>query len=369
MSRDTEDVPVTGADLEPGYGGFPLIEVDDSAERDVNFFNDWVQHPLPDDYWSKIDGDERWRDIASPVLFMAGWFDPFLISQLRDFTRIRSSGQPSAAAKSRLIIGPWAHAYTPTQPDGSKPDNFRLASITQSLPWFNLHLKGSVRSQDPSVVKLFVMGENVWRNEDEWPLARTVYSPYYLTESPTNSLATKPHDRSSKISYDSDPHNPVPSRGGAMLGPRAGPRLQDLKPRPDVIAFDTDPLSLPIEITGPIKVVLFVQTDADSTDFVATLMDVHPSGRAFKISDGIIRRNYERMSVKRIEIEMWPTSILVAAGHKLRLHISSSSYPRFDVNPNTGRDISTEASPIVAHQSIFLGGSTPSHLLLPIIPR
>jgi putative CocE/NonD family hydrolase len=154
-----------------------------------------------------------------------------------------------------------------------------------------------------------------------------------------------------------------------MLGPRAGPRLQDLKPRPDVIAFETDPLKLPIEITGPIKVVIFVQSDSVSTDLVATLIDVHPSGRAYKITDGIIRREYERNNVERIEIELWPTSILVAAGNKLRLHISSSSYPRFDVNPNTGRDISTEASPIVAHQSIFLGGSTPSHLLLPIIPR
>jgi putative CocE/NonD family hydrolase len=152
-------------------------------------------------------------------------------------------------------------------------------------------------------------------------------------------------------------------------------REQDLTPRDDVLSFVTEPLYTDIEITGPVQAVLYVQTTAPNTDFAVTIMDVHTDGRAYNISEGILRASYDpgagggRDDVARIEISMWPTSIVIGKGHSLRVHISSSSYPRFDVNPNTGRPTATETAPVIANQTLLLGGATPSHIVLPVIPR
>ena len=158
-----------------------------------------------------------------------------------------------------------------------------------------------------------------------------------------------------------------------MLGPRAGMREQARTARDDVLSFATAPLESDLEITGPLRAILHVRTTAPSTDFTANLLDIHPDGRVFNISEGISRRSYttdsEPSEPIEIEIQMWPTSLLVPRGHRLGLDISSSNTPRFDVNPNTGGDIATETHPVPAEQRVFWGGNTPSRIILPIIPR
>jgi putative CocE/NonD family hydrolase len=369
--------------LQRGFDGFPVIEADDRAVGNVAFFDDWLLHREAHAYWALIDGQDRTRTLAAPVLLMAGWYDPFLPTQLRDFMTLRREAASRVAGHSRLIIGPWVHADTVRFPDGSTTDAYRRASLAPSLSWFDHHLMGSPR--DPSLaapVRLYVMGENVWRSEQEWPLARAQYTPFYLRSGGrANSAAgdgrltrDAPHAPEPADSYLYDPRNPVPSRGGAMLGTRAGIALQtDVESRDDVLVYTGEPLANDMEVTGPISAILYVSTDAPNTDFTVKLVDVHPDGKAYNVSDGILRRSYPQPAASgaatEIAVELWPTSMLFRRGHRLRVEVSSSNHPRFDRNPNTGGDIPTERHPVMAKQSLSHGAAAPSRVILPVIPR
>jgi uncharacterized protein len=280
---------------------------------------------------------------------------------------------------------PGSHADSVRFADGSTTGSYRRASLTPSLPWFDQQLLG--RPVDPSLaapVRIYVLGENVWRDEQEWPLARTRYETWYLrSRGHANSirgdgiLTSDPptvdeDERPDTFVYD--PRRPVPSRGGAMLGPRAGIYDQkQVEQRNDVLVYSTEPLSQDLELTGPISVVLQVTTNAPSTDFTAKLVDVFPNGKAYNVSDGILRRDYSSQTSaarpEEIVIDLWPTSMLFRSGHRLRLEISSSDYPRFDRNPNTGGNIATETQPRVALQQIIHSSTALSRIVLPVIPR
>lgn len=365
--------------LERGFNGFPLIEADNRAAQDVDFFNDWVLHDKPDNYWLNIDGKARAQNLQVPVLLMAGWYDPFLPTQLQDFELIKQYTDSKVANSSQLIIGPWSHADSIKFPGGSSAGDYRPASLEPSIDWFDRHLMDKHNETAKTPVKLFVMGENKWRNEYEWPLARTQYQSYYLHNSGNantlngngrlNTTLPAEHEVSDHFQYD--PQHPVPSRGGAMLGPRAGIALQnEIEMRPDVLVYTTDKFDKEIEITGLVKLVLHVSTDVPNTDFTAKLVDVHPDGRAYNISNGILRNTFTNQKQPvAIEIKLWPTSILIKTGHKIRLEISSSDFPRFDRNPNTGQLIATETKTRIANQIIYHNQKMPSRLILPIIPR
>jgi len=365
--------------LERGFNGFPLIEADSRAARDIDFFNDWVLHNKPDNYWLEIDGIERAQHLQAPVLLMAGWFDPFLPTQLQDFKSIRQYADSKVANSSQLIIGPWTHADSVKFPDGSTAGDYRPASLAPSIDWFDRQLMTKQNKATIAPVKLFVMGENKWRNEFEWPLARTQYQSYYLhSKGNANTVSgdgrldtTAPTESELPDRYQYDPLNPVPTSGGAMLGPRAGMALQnENEKRPDVLIYTTDKFSQEMEITGPIKLFLHVSTDVASTDFTAKLVDVYPDGRAYNISNGILRRSYlDSKEPVEIEIELWPTSTLITKGHHIRLEISSSDFPRYDRNPNTGHLIATEIKTRIASQTVHHSLAMPSHLILPVIPR
>ena len=371
-SRGAEDVSVDEELFDSMPVEFPLVQADDRAGADVPFFNDWVLHPTRDDYWLSIDGVDRVAGLRAPALLLAGWFDPFLPSQIADFEQIRVAVAPEVSDNTHLIIGPWGHAFEPPLPGGQLPGNYRLASLAPSLPWFDRHLKGDTSQPQLPRVRLFIMGENVWRDEHEWPLARTKYTPYFLdgSENPGGLYAAPPVNPG-QTTFSFDPRSPVPTHGGAMLGTRSGIQRQPDATRDDVLSFRTPPLEHDVEITGPVRMVLYVQTSAPSTDFTGLLLDVRPDGQAHNISEGILRRSYagEADIPTRIEIVMWPTSIIVPRGHTLRVDISSSNYPRFDVNPNTGGEIATETISIVAEQTVYWGASTPSHIVLPLVPR
>jgi uncharacterized protein len=379
MSRGEQDVTPEANDLSRGFTGFPLVEADDRAVGDVRFFNDWVLHQSRDDYWAQIDGDSRASRLQAPVLLMAGWYDPFLPTQLNDFMRIQSDADPRIAAQSCLIIGPWMHAETVSFRDGAAPRNYRLESLAPSVAWFDRHLQGADGPAMPPI-RIYVLGIHQWRDEQEWPLARTEYTSHYLhSKGAANSAQgdgrltldpaknTEPPDQ---FSYD--PRNPVPTAGGAMLGSDAGiARQNEVEAREDVLVYTSEPVAEDLEITGPIELVLYVSTTAPCTDFTAKLVDVHPDGETYNLSEGIRRRNYDQPSADptEISIHLWPTSTVFRTGHRLRLEVSSSNYPRFDRNPNTGRDIAFETAPVTAAQSVFHTATSPSRLILPLIPR
>lgn len=378
-SRGKEDEDPSFHALEKGFNGFPLIEADDRAVGDIPFFNEWAAAQPGSTYWTAIDGTDRAANAKAPVLLMAGWSDPFLPTQLRDFKSLQQSSIGRVAQDSRLIIGPWTHADPIIFPDGAAPESYRAASLAPSIPWFDHHLLGEPLAATLNApVRLYVMGENVWRDEAAWPLARARHTAFYLQGNGSanglqgdGKLLPDLPERAVKDTYRYDPMHPVPSHGGAMLGPRAGMMKQnEVEARSDVLVYSTPPLAEDVEVTGPISAILYVQTSAPNTDFTVKLVDVHPDGFAYNISDGILRRGYAANSApSEITVELWPTSMLFKRGHNIRVEVSSSNFPRYDRNPNTGGDILKEVSSVVASQTLHHSPAMPSRIILPVIPR
>lgn len=260
---------------------------------------------------------------------------------------------------------------------------YRKSTLEPSLSWFDTHLQMTQKAIDLPRIRLFVMGENRWRDEQEWPLARTVYTPYYLrSEGHANSLhgdgrleQIAPERKEPADKYLYDPLDPVPTRGGAMLGDRSGIVTQnEVETRKDVLVYSTAGLVEPLEVTGPLHAVLYVETDALSTDFTVKLVDVHPDGVAYNVCDGILRQQYRRSGQElgeptQIKVELGPTSHVFLSGHRLRVEVSSSNFPRFDRNTNTGEDPAFVTKTQIAHQTVLHTATYPSRIVLPIIPR
>jgi putative CocE/NonD family hydrolase len=256
------------------------------------------------------------------------------------------------------------------------------------LRWFDHFLKGvSNGVLDEAPIRLFVMGDNRWRDEYEWPLARTQYTNVYLRSSgKANSLrgngglsfsapGEEPPDH-----YVYNPQDPVPTRGGTTLGLALGVFDQTkIEEREDVLIYTGDVLSTDLEVTGPLSLKLFAASSAPDTDFTAKLVDVRPDGYAQNIAEGVIRARFrESLStptlitpekVYEYTIDLWATSHVFKAGHRLRLEVSSSNFPRYDRNPNTGHDFGADTELRTARQTIFHDNRYPSHLVLPVIPR
>jgi putative CocE/NonD family hydrolase len=258
-----------------------------------------------------------------------------------------------------------------------------------AVRWFNYWLKSmNTGVADEKPVNIFVMGDNVWRQEDDWPLARTKYTPFYLhsggranTLNGDGVLSRIPPQTERNDSFVYDPNDPVPTYGGSLLGPNpTGPSDQrPVETRQDVLVYTSDPLAEDLEITGPISAKLFAGSSATDTDFTVKLVDVWPNGYAQNIQDGIIRARYRTSKthptlltpdqVYEFTIDLWATSHVVKPGHRLRVEVSSSNFPHYDRNPNTGGPLFKEDNFKRATQTIFHDPAHPSHLILPIIPR
>lgn len=381
-SRGDRDRDVDIADLDRAAGVLPIVDADDVAIGDTDFFNDWVLKRDDDDYWRAIDGRDRPGQLKAPVLLMAGWYDPFLPGQLRDFQDILARADPTVADRTRLIVGPWGHATEVRLPGQDEPTPYRSESVVRMIPWAD-EMLGLAPAAGAPKVSLFVMGVNEWRAEKEWPLARTRYVRFYLhsggranTSAGDGALAMTPPDGAQPPDrFDYDPRDPVPSAGGAMLGERSGPKLQNaVEGRSDVLVYTSEPMARATEVTGPVSAEIFVASDAPSTDFTAKLVDVHPDGSAYNLASGIRRVEPagagagDVIAPRPIRIELWPTSNVFLPGHRIRLEISSSNFPRFDRNPNTSEPAATATAVRVAAQTIFHSHDRPSYVLLPIIP-
>lgn len=245
------------------------------------------------------------------------------------------------------------------------------------MRFFAHHLKGELPgyAEEPRV-RIYVTGENVWRDEREWPLARTEWTPYYLHGTDGDGeLSPEPPTDEAPESYLYDPTDPVP--GSLMIGPTNNDPvdLDAVAARPDVLVYTTPPLADDLEVTGPVKVELWASSSAPSTDFTAKLIEVFADGSAIHLCQGIVRTDVADAqsqvpgAVYRYVIDLRVTSTLVKAGHRIRLHVSSSEYPTFDPNPNTGGRITHDVETVPATQHVFHDALRPSRLILPIIPR
>ncbi len=377
--------------LQEAYAHLPLRTYGDQFERKVFYLNDWARHPFYDDYWKVRGIDRQYDDVAVPVLNVGGWYDIFSKPTIEMVDRVRESSKDRMARRNQIVVmGPWAHGVG-VRRVGELDFGEEAAMDMGDLQfrWMRYWLQDEETGvHDWPAYHLFVMGENRWRGEDEWPLERTRFTPYYLrsagkanTLDGDGQLALEEPGEEPQDSFVYDPSDPAPTQGGNnLIGAPVGPMDQrEVEKRSDVLVYTTEALAEDVEVTGPVTLVLYAASTARDTDFTGKLVDVHPDGAAYNLCDGILRARYregrdrvellEPGKVYRFEIDLWVTSNRFRRGHRIRLEVSSSNYPRFDRNPNTGGAFGEDEEFLPATQTVFHDGEHPSHLLLPVIPR
>jgi putative CocE/NonD family hydrolase len=373
------------------YRRLPLTAWADDLAPVARYVGDYLRNQADGPPWWEINVARQHPQIAVPMYHVTSWYDIFLEGGLSNFAGLRRG--PAGHAQ-KLLVGPWAHLFPYTNPTSTGTGDIdfgpeALISLHDiQLRWFDHWLKGvDTGIVDEPPVKIFVMGENRWRDEQEWPLARTRYTRYYFHS--RGHAATSPDD--GRLDRDTpgdeapdqfvyDPADPVPTRGGNTLILPMG--VQDQRPvesRADVLVFTSAVLTEPLEVTGPIVVTLHAASSAPDTDFTAKLVDVRPDGYAQNLADGIGRARYRDSptsptlltpgEVTRFTIDLWATSHVFLSGHRVRVEISSSNFPRFDRNLNTGEDPATGTRWQTARQTVFHDSRYPSHITLPVIPR
>jgi uncharacterized protein len=372
----------------------PVASMGEQAGRNLPFWKDWVEHASYDEYWEAINDEARWGEMVAPALNMGGWYDLYAAQTFANFNGLRLQGGSPAARQSKLIVGPWPHALSVSSRTGDI--DFGAHSMVDlealELRWFDYWLKGIDNGiVDEPPLRLFIMGSKQWRDEYEWPLARTVWQKWYLhsdgsanTLRGNGSLSPQAPEDEAVDRFVYDPDYPVQTIGGNnCCSPHIvpwGPHDQRaVEMRSDVLCYTSQPLENDLEVTGPIQVVLYAATDGLDTDWTAKLVDVSPTGYAMNLCDGIIRARYRESfaqptlltpgKVYEYTIDVGVTGNLFRKGHRIRIEISSSNFPRFDRNLNTGHEFGADAEMRAAQQTVHHSAGYPSHILLPVIPE
>ncbi len=371
----------------------PLLEQDTVIGWRMPFIRDILNHPENDVYWKPIRFEGKYCNVRSSVYILAGWYDLFTGQNLKNFVELT---KPSTSGESRtnhkIIVGPWAHGgfqdSTLGDMDFGKHAGIEITDLMHR--WFDYHLKGmntGIAEEPP--VQIFVMGINVWRYENEWPLDRTQYTKYYFHSYETanskdgdGQLELRIPSNEPPDSFIYDPSNPVPSTPDSSVFDdfKYSPiDHSNLESRKDILVYTTLPLEKDTEITGPVRITLYAASSAKNTDFTGKLLDVHPDERAIYLCDGIIRASFrngpvntsfiEPGKVYEYSIDLWATSNVFKKGHRIRVEISSSNFPRFDRNLNTAMNNALATEMVQAKQTIYHNEKYPSHIVLPVIPR
>jgi hypothetical protein len=360
------------------------------------YFLDWLDHPTYDGYWKQWSIEENYENIQVPALTIAAWYDIFQGGSLRNYMGMRDhAGNEAARSGQHLVVAIGGHSgwgRTIGEVDFGPDALFDENAVI--LDWYDYLFLGKQNEfANGKPVKIFVMGKNEWRFEDSWPLERAKPTRYRLysggaANGPLGKglLSTGPTDFIAKDAdtFVYDPANPVPTVGGPLccdavhLAP--GPRDQkEVEARPDVLVYSTQPLEEDLEVTGPVTLDLFASSTAVDTDFTAKLVDVYPDGRAINLTEGILRAKYRESTreakpivpgqVYEYKIDMWSTSNVFLKGHRIRLEVSSSNFPRFDRNLNTGKDAATDSTFVKATNTILHDSAHPSALILPVVGK
>jgi uncharacterized protein len=384
------------------YWTLPIMNSGDDMGRHTENWKEWLRHPAYDDWWREVSIEDKYDRIAVPAYLADAWFDLYNQGAPVNFNGIRTKGKTEAARKgTRLLMGPWTHNLgalgTATKVGDIDFGPSSLFPLTETqLRWFDFWLKGIQNGMDREApVKIYVMGANVWRDEQEWPLARTEYTKYYLgSGGKANSVTgdgvlgtTAPTNQPSDT-FTYDPRYPVPTLGGHTccseptvpipMGPRDN-RTTEI--RPDVLVYTTPVLTQDVEVTGPVVAKLFASTSGKDTDFTVKLTDVFPGpeSRAINVADGILRARYrngpdkpellEPGKVYDFTVDLLNTSNVFKKGHRIRIEVSSSNFPQYDRNHNTGTPLFTDTEMVAARQTIYHDPERASYILLPIVPR
>jgi putative CocE/NonD family hydrolase len=385
-----EDTSAELADLEAwlndparAFGSRPLIERG-AVNAMLPAYEAWLTRDRDDDFWRAISVSDRWSAIEIPALHIGGWYDLFLRGTIANY-----AGMARHAPDQELLIGPWAHAV---EYDALGEVDFgpgasaaALDMTGVQLEFFDRHLAELPAADERPAAKVFAMGANTWVSHSRWPPAEAQTQSLWLTGPDGDARGRlcdrRPEAAQPSSNYTFDPADPVPTIGGATflpgayIGLQAGPR--DQRPayhRQDVLTFTGPALDAALTIAGSVTVELYAATSAKDTDFTAKLVDVQPDGRALLICDGIVRRRHltgtaNAGGVERYEIDLGHTYCVLGPGHRLQLDISSSNFPRFDVNPNHGGDIARarEADRVVARQRVFHDSEHASRVLVDVL--
>jgi putative CocE/NonD family hydrolase len=350
-------------------------------------FQKAIAHPAYDSFWRAISTREQLSRVRIPVFSVGGWYDNFVESDLDAYSTLRKT-----SGVNRILIGPWPHNMSLRFADTDFGSDFMQPIRQYQFEWFDQWLKGKdspLLSQPP--VKIFVMGANKWRDEREWPPEDARPTDFFLdSEGRANTLdgdgglSDKPVKHAAEDRFVFDPYDPVPTRGGAVCcNPQVfpwGPMDQrSVELRKDVLVYTTKPLKHDVEAIGPVQVILYVATSAKDTDFTAKLVDVFPDGYARNLTDGILRLRYRTTlerpeparpgEIYRITVDAGVTSNAFLKGHRIRVEISSSNFPRFDRNPNTGGPVADETRLLRASQTIYHDKDRQSRLVLMTMPN
>lgn len=373
---------------------YPMFTVPDPRTLAL-YYRDWLAHPGYDPYWKQISIEEHYSAIRVPVFNIAAWYDIFLGGSLRNYRLLKTqAGTEAARNGQRLFVGLGGHAGGWEQEKIGDVDFGKNAPFDGDgivLDWYDHLLKGEENFFSGSKpVRIFVMGKNVWRDEDDWPLARAKSTKYFLhsagkanSASGDGTLSLTTPEREQQDSFIYDPANPVPTIGGPLccdsVHLKPGPYDQKAaEERPDVLVYTTDAFTKDTEVTGPVSLDLYASTSAVDTDFTAKLVDVWPNGFAQNLTEGILRLRYRDSQetpqlakpgqIYHLTVDVWATSNVFLAGHRLRLEVSSSNFPRFDRNLNTGEEQATSTRMVKATNTIYHDTQRPSALILPVVP-
>ncbi|MFI0423462.1 CocE/NonD family hydrolase [Spongiactinospora sp. 9N601] len=385
------------ADRLPGTAA--VLPLDDHPYLDAvaPYYREWLRHPRYDEYWERLDVSRAYPGINVAAFNLGGWYDTFLGGTLANFAGMRAQGPASARDRQRLLIGPWPHAGLFSGNPvgewnfGGRATGPAIDADGMQLRWFDTWLRDGddgIAGEPP--VLLFTMGADEWRVADSWPLPGTEYQDWHLhSGGRANTLhgdgelrREQPDSGQAPDTFLYNPRDPVPTLGGALccnpVHTRGG--VFDQRPieaRSDVLVYTSEPLTEPLDVTGPVTVVLHAATTAPDTDWTAKLVDVGPCGYARNLADGIIRARYRDSTseprlltpgeVVEYQIDLGATSNVFQPGHRIRLEVSSSNFPHFDRNPNTGELPGTSAEVTSALQSVHHAGPYLSRLILPVV--
>ncbi|MDX2058051.1 MAG: CocE/NonD family hydrolase [Gemmatimonadales bacterium] len=370
----------------------PLREAVRAVGHDPAAFRQWIDHPTDNAFWRQIRWDDDFPRFGFPVLHIGGWFDVFQKGTVENFRRMTTRARPAARGRQHLVIGPWGHTGWDATRVGAV--DFGKHSALELTPlvtrFLDRYARG--RSEQPlPAVRVFLMGENQWREFPTWPAPGTTEVAYFLRGNGRANgadgdglLAAErpgPDEPADRFRYD--PANPVPTTGGGnCCWPNIvawGPLDQrPVEARPDVLVYSTAPLEADVRVLGPVQLELWIASSASNTDFTGKLVDVAPDGFAMNLTDGIQRVTHREGdsrpvplrpgSPTRITVDLWNTGHVFRRGHRIRLEVSSSNFPRYSRNLNTGGSPETTTAFVAADQTVFHDRARPSRLILPVVP-
>jgi uncharacterized protein len=368
------------------YRHRPLLTMDEAAGFTAPHWREELQHRTLDEWWEPHRYQHRITEIDVPVMHVSGWYDDEQIGTPMNFAALVEAGR----AGQRLLMGPWGHAVNTTRTLGEVDfgPNALIDLDAAMLAFLDEHVKGEAPDVAPAPVRLFVMGAGEWRDEPSWPPPGCEPRTWWLrSDGRANSrfgdgrLAETAPDAAdaTPTEWVHDPDRPVPFISGASSSQLGGPDdYNGVETRGDVLVFTSEPFTEPLDLIGPVRLVAHVATSARDTDIVARLLDVHPNEFAQRLCDGVVRLRYRDGvtqesavtpdDVYEVEVVMWDTCQRLLPGHRLRVEVASSAFPKYDVNLGTGGDMVTETEGVLATNRLWHDASRPSRLVVSARP-